>query len=347
MKKRYTLFLCITFLSISGIAQHYYPMLDSVNEWMYVGNQEPVSPPPHQMTTTQHCNYPLFIPVFSYEGVYTNSDTVITALTYKKLFTLQMHCLYGYIREDTAARKVYFMDNQNHAEVLLYDFSMQIHDSIALSFQFAGGSGYSNGVYRLDSIKTIHVLAGNRRHFFLNKHTGSAGNDPLEWVESIGNLIDNVYPFGALQMNFGPYAGVPGYQHRYGQFLTCFHHSKMVYYDSAAFIQARNQNGVFTDTCNYRENVGIHESSALASLSAYPNPTSGQVTLQLTMTKAQVVEIRVTDMTGRQVVEPTSLGILPEGIQEKTFDISSLPPGMYFVEFRNKEGRTYLKLMVK
>jgi hypothetical protein len=344
MKKAHLFILLSLLFSLEGLSQKYYPMLDAVNNWRYVQNDYPAIAPPHQALLNT-CNYPNS----QANEIYTTTDTLIATHTYKKLMLLNPYpvpCLYGYIREDTAARKVYFMDNLSHPDVLLYDFSMQLADSTYLTFPYPNGL-YHTGFYRLDSIKTIHIKAGNRRAFYLNTHQGTVVKT-LEWIESLGNLIDNVYPYAQTHSSFGPFSGCPGLQHQCLQFLSCFDHNYKVYYDSCAWHTAITNGCLFvSDTCDYHNICGgIQEFQSLSSASLYPNPSSEELTLKLDLLKTEELELKVWDLNGRLALAPISLGKVSVGLQERKINISTLLPGMYFIELLNKEEHVYLKLMV-
>ena len=109
MKKIY-LFFFISFIGKTITAQTYYPLLDSVNHWQTLANVIPVRLQAPS-TASGPCAYPInFYNVLEH---YTTQDTVINTLTYKIVDAFvdlnPPTCHFGFIREDTAARKVYFI----------------------------------------------------------------------------------------------------------------------------------------------------------------------------------------------------------------------------------------------
>jgi len=110
-------------------AQQYYPLLDSVNRWTYSLWMPTVAP--HPLTPYSSCNYPLNY-IDCVPEIFTGQDTLIDSITYKQVIVDDtLHpCLYGFIREDTSLRKVYFRDILNNPEIVLYNFLMQVGDTI-------------------------------------------------------------------------------------------------------------------------------------------------------------------------------------------------------------------------
>jgi hypothetical protein len=161
MKKFYYL-LPALFLFTTSFAQTYYPMLDSVNTWSYATQLMGVRLP--ASTQSMPCSYP----IGTYSNTFTEftlADTLINSTWYKPVIISSLPCTIGYMREDTAQQKVYFLDNQGNPEIVLYDFSMQVGDTITLNF-YPGG--YTSGVYTLDSIVNVSIYAGTRRAFYLS-----------------------------------------------------------------------------------------------------------------------------------------------------------------------------------
>src|SRR5688500_6987380 len=111
MKKLYlTIVSFCTFFSAST-AQQYYPLLDSINVWHYTSNYIPLQlGNPLQSITT--CPYPVFFSNNKIES--TTHDTLIGTNNYlivESINDLNPPCLFGFVREDTASKKIYFADN--------------------------------------------------------------------------------------------------------------------------------------------------------------------------------------------------------------------------------------------
>ncbi len=328
-------------------AQQYYPLLDSTNMWSYVANYIPVRQENPALAASA-CSYPQWFAYTMQE--YTTADTVIGAFTYKVVESVAdmnpTTCTFGFVREDTAARKVYFIDNAGNPEILLYDFSMQIGDTISRTFDSPGY--FLDGLFTLDSITTVFVSAGGRRAFHLNDHANSQ-NKTLTWIESVGNLSDAFYPYGTNTYSPGWFTNCSIFPHDNYQFMTCFHHDYRVYYDSCAWQEALVNNCInVQDTCNYWNYCsGIQELPSLGSVSIFPNPANEKATVALDVKCADEFVILLHDASGKQAARKLSQGILQPGRKEITIDLAGLPAGMYVLEVNTSEGSVFHKVFVQ
>jgi hypothetical protein len=123
-------------------------------------------------------------------------------------------CFFGYIREDRSYRKVYFIDNLGNAEVLLYDFSMELGDTISCDFYYNGigwWNDFKDGADRLDSLQTIYIGSVNLKTYYLsNADTTSA---TLIWHEGLGSLIHPFYLYRHYDFGCSHYFGSCGHYH--------------------------------------------------------------------------------------------------------------------------------------
>ena len=338
--------LLIFLFSKTTSAQQYFPMLDSVNEWHYVGNFVPLRMEPPTQVANLPCSYPLFF--FQSMIEYTAQDTVMNALTYKKVNSIPdgfaNPCTFGYMREDTFLKKVFFVDNVFHPEVTLYDFSMQIGNTMTINFVQTGF--FNSGVYTLDSITTVHIQAGNRRAFHLNNHS-NPGNYTLTWIESMGNYYDAFYPY--CQYSMGMYWGCNQFPHDNIQFMTCFDHLGKVYYDSCAYNLAFSNSCFYTaDTCNYYDICGsVKENAEAASMDIFPNPSSGKSIISFTVNHADNFEIIVHDISGKKIFKEMPLGKMSEGKKDVELDLSSFSNGIYLVELKSDKESSFEKIILQ
>jgi hypothetical protein len=254
------------------------------------------------------------------------------------------YCLYGFVREDTAARKVYFLDSQSNPEILLYDFSMQIGDTIAENFLGTGGY-FQNGNYILDSVGTINIDAGVRQVFYLNN---PAGGHTLWWVESVGHLGFFVYPYsqnGYAAFHFMNCQDTP---HDFYELLTCFHHQGRVYYDSCAFHTAMTDGCIMLqDTCNYWNICGsIAQLHSIYTIDLVPNPAHEKITIRLEVSQNIDPQFQLMDVSGKKVIREMSTGLLQQGQHSIEMDLHDVPPGFYLLRITTTEGSGFLKLIV-
>ncbi|HKR03349.1 MAG TPA: T9SS type A sorting domain-containing protein [Bacteroidia bacterium] len=352
MKKLYTLIIIFMY-SLSCKAQSYYPMLDSaVNIWYYTFNIFPVSP-----INSPVNGLPCFYGGFGFSPSvkhYTQGDTVINSLNYHQLmfdnYFSTGGCTYGYLREDTASKKIYFMDNVFSPEILLYDFSMQVGSTISLNFLFP--NYWQNGVYTVDSIVVKPFTAGNRNVFYLSCHT-CTGSMPLIWVESIGNQGDLIYTHSANFQSFGYFSSCATtfpmqFPYDFVQILTCFEHIPKIYLDSCCLqIAMTNSCLQFADSCNYWNICGsVKELGFVKSFAVSPNPAKEEITLTIESDKKTEADFILRDIAGKEIMISKSNMILP-GNKSVRLNIMHIENGIYIIECRMKEGSLYRKLVAE
>lgn len=372
MRRVLLLFFIFSFGFVSGQkhASPYHPMLDSVNIWHYVDDIAVVLPSPGYSNTRSvgnACGYPLEPSIMEY----TYGDTIIDSLTYLELWDSNYweSCLVGFIREDTSKRKIYFADNLGSPEIILYDFSMQVGDSIFIRFHkqlYTWQWIADSGLYRLDSIRYINIISGMHRQFYFSCSSqcgGYGANYPsggatLIWLEGVGNLAEFAYPYFGGAAGGGDYANCyssryppgGGLQYFDEQFLSCFSHNKMVYFDNCAYSWAVDNTECFNvqDSCNYHPVCGaVNEIPNLSSFTLYPNPAANQLTLNFNVNQSAVFDIELLDMQGRETLPVLHLGRLADGVQTREMDISELAAGFYMVACKSGEGAIYRKLVVQ
>ncbi|MBE0648288.1 MAG: T9SS type A sorting domain-containing protein [Bacteroidales bacterium] len=74
----------------------------------------------------------------------------------------------------------------------------------------------------------------------------------------------------------------------------------------------------------------------------YPNPASSVVSLQWAVGSLQFAELEIVDVSGIRVMKE----LIPSGNPKVTFDISSLPQGVYFCRISNESQSVVRKLVV-
>jgi hypothetical protein len=352
MKKLYALVVFAS-LSLSAFSQAYIPLIDSAsNTWYFAWNVVPV----RTASQAPNCSYPLFpnSPSWTYSTIY---DTTANGYLYKAIGVQyygipNLDCVAGYLREDTAARQVYFMDNQFGVEELLYDFSMQPGDSITINFASPGF--YQNGIYILDSISPINLISGVHRLFFLHNSLNPPQMGQLQWIEGVGNPGNLLYQKSA---NFGGglFAGCgwpPDMINRYSSdILTCFYQgTEKIYFDSCAHAVAFSQQGSqwfsYVDSCVYWNLGGsVEEINGLTSINAAPNPADNTTLVVAEATTNLEGEMCLRDISGRTVRKPVSLILIP-GRNTIPIETGALEAGIYLIEFRTRNGVASARLAI-
>jgi hypothetical protein len=168
------------------------------------------------------------------------SDTLIANNSYKKVIRCPEQVYHGAYRSEN--RKVYFVPKDSTNQYLLYDFSVEVGDTIPQVYfeYFYGGSMFLTD-YVIDYIDTI-IMNGNP-HKRINNN----------WVEGIGNLQ------GFL---LEPYFNISQYRVE----LSCMSIDNAMYYPM--------QNA---DPCPM--DLGVSD-DLLSKLVISPNPTSDKLIIE-------------------------------------------------------------------
>jgi hypothetical protein len=263
MKKFLLLIATLITLSAKSQTSVYHPFPDSSAVWNF-------------HTTLAMCT--LGGGVESYYSITISGDTLINSQVYHKLFTPFVQSIVtgtcspyvfsgydGAVRQDTANRKVFYVPPSDSTEQLLYDFSMQVGDTV---------KGYIESIILpLDTVQSIDsVLVGNnyRKRWLIN----SCYNIML--IEGIGST------FGLIEPSPGCILDVPYYE------LICFKQNGMTLYpDTNANCE------VITDVKN------INPETYLTTIT--PNPFSDKLTIN--NNNNDLSEIILYDMVSRKLLQ--------------------------------------------
>ncbi|MCF8298794.1 MAG: T9SS type A sorting domain-containing protein [Saprospiraceae bacterium] len=97
---------------------------------------------------------------------------------------------------------------------------------------------------------------------------------------------------------------------------------------------------VDTSKCYYIANIGIHENSFGSSFSFFPNPTSGNLTINLGETYNEI------DVNVRNIIGEVVLAKSYKTTNLLSFEITA-SKGVYFVEIRTEEGKMAIFKVIK
>ena len=99
-----------------------------------------------------------------------------------------------------------------------------------------------------------------------------------------------------------------------------------------------------TVPCSTTEPEGIEEQLA-GDFSVSPNPSNGEVSLNLNLIEKQELTIELMDISGRQVsVQSNNFNA---GLSRQNFDFSNLDAGVYHMVLSGEKGRTTLKVVLQ
>jgi len=175
-----------------------------------------------------------------------NTDTTIGAFVYSKLeyHSTGTNVYYGALREN-ASKQVFYVLPDSTNEMLIYDFSLQLNDTLFNVWcnQFGTWAKDTLKVTTLDSVQ----LNGNYHEHFILENLNEAGQ--LEWYESFGSTRDLVM--------HRPYLSVSG-----DNYLTCFHNNQGLSYTTSQAFGWIGSETCFLSAENYE----------LKKLDIFPNP---------------------------------------------------------------------------
>lgn len=203
-------------------------------------------------------------------------DTLLQNQLYHKLFipyvesTIYGDCFgsgfsasyQGAVREDTTERKVYFVQPGQADEELLYDFTMQVNDTL---------QGYiaSSDIYNPDIVQEIDsVLVGNsyRKRWVINPCYG------IYLIEGVGCT------YGLITGTIPCVLDLWDYQ------ITCFSQNAEVLYPENV------------TACELITGVEYHEPENQFTL--FPNPARTSLSIQST---EKITALKIIDITGREI----------------------------------------------
>src|ERR1019366_3708456 len=100
----------------------------------------------------------------------------------------------GYLRQDTALRRVYYLATDTLAERILYDFNLTVGDTVTRFFKYNGVISYDTAW--LISIDTFYADKSYRRFNFKIYTSGLDGPAFIvtSWIEGIGSDMGLLYP---------------------------------------------------------------------------------------------------------------------------------------------------------
>jgi hypothetical protein len=300
------------------------------------------------------------IPIISY-GPYANCTTLLDAYTGDKLNrfgidSVQMLILLNIEYDELKS------DGSPHDYTYMFRYSLQpnniwVNDSIEIYPNLPGSAGditqypedlYLNGVdfdgTAIDGCKLngttylckawndvevtgtfsvangyqVNVEAGNELRILPESMT------PPEMTFSIAPVLDFSNPMPPVDPTF----------------ITAF------CAPSGAYNARTSTKSLHEDTLEVAEDVAYPEFEDIFSLNLYPNPTGGNATLELTIGDRSVINLQVTDISGKPVVAPITNGIATAGVNRYELQTESLAKGIYFVHLV-VNGEQHVKRLVK
>ena len=297
MKKR--LNFLFYFFSTLLFSQDYVPLLDDYNEW--------------QVT---NCYFGCLTDVY-----YTDGDTIADGHNYKILDGYHFISRTILLREDILEKKVFlnFIQATGNTEYLLYDFSLNIDDSIDMKnpiSPFLENAGY----YNLDSIIPRPLVNGSDyRHFYLSpSESNIVSTTNAIWIEGAGSLSLITAPSGEPDIN--------GAGH-----LSCFYKNGDYFYTNLDSI----------DSCEPTVILNINESNyPLSDIIVSSNNILNSCHL-INLENIKLIDIY--NINGKRVASYHN-----NGNKELKFDTTSYQAGIYFIiVYTNQFKKKTIKIIIE
>lgn len=304
MKKFSLCFFVGLGLSILSVkCQEYVPLVDTSAIWYIAEKSYPPGP----------------MPAYAwYLRYHISGDTILDQIEYRKLFMVNMDVLcsviiydslfVGGIREDTGTRKVYIYGELFPDEMLLYDFTLEVGDTVPITY-----NNYGYPEMYVSLIDSVLCTDGYRKRYFYSRDTWGE----IEVIEGIGaytGLIEPMVIFEHITL------------------LRCYYHNDSMIYIHPWIDECKLE----TDTCLP---VGLQDKKSLPdNILVYPNPVTDHVFIKNAPSE---LTVKFYDSMGRLVSTQTTKE------QDNSLDISYLKNGLYFLMVYDEDRLVVNKKIIK
>jgi hypothetical protein len=103
---------------------------------------------------------------------------------------------------------------------------------------------------------------------------------------------------------------------------------------------------IFSKSLQVTKSVtGLNTLTNDVSFKVYPNPVANNLYVSFNVKYESPIKITMVSLDGKQVVELFN-GVETKGMIERSFDISDLAKGIYFINIATTEGNVHQKIMV-
>lgn len=226
----------------------------------------------------------------------------------------------GYLREDTAAHKVYWRIPGMGSDTLLYDFTLAIGDTLRGLY---GNSGLcAESIFIVQTIDSVQVGSSYRKRI-------NFSNIDLDPCNST-SIIEGVGSTTGLTACYATPAS-------FGMLLTCFRVDGELLYTAPCGVPDPVACGELPLSI-----MGAHPKATTPTVVIHPNPSPGIFTLQLFTGHATLKELQLFTLQGRAVpVEMATRGS-PHEISVSVH----APAGLYALQIRFADGPTQFAKVV-
>jgi hypothetical protein len=265
MKKFLLLFSMLFLFFVKGQSQVYYSFPDSSASW--------------NIEVKAYCWGGIPGPLYNAYSITFSKDTVISNVTYHKLTipflqyfsgascaldNTKLNVYKGAIRQDTTAKKVFFVPPYGNTEQLLYDFTMQLGDTIR---GYLGSFAFQKQI--VQSIDSVWVGNTYRKRWNIDT------NYDVHIIEGIGST------YGVIEPLPGNTVDQPE------RSIICFR---------------QNAQTIFPNPNNCELITSINSADKILNqVKIFPNPSNGTFTIDFD--KANIKEIVLTDLLGKVILK--------------------------------------------
>ncbi len=244
-------------------------------------------------------------------------DTIINDLTYSKLYqlsdtvdVLNNRKYVGGIRCDTAS-KVYFLPDYVSDEFLIYDFDVEVGDSIYSKPVDYIGWFYPNPLV-VTLIDTIEMLNQCRKRIHFQRYCDTP------WIEGIGSLRGLLFKSGYIPSN-----GI------WGELICFFDNGNLIYHNPEF------------ETCYPLplDDVPDPKDFGDTFLKLYPNPSVNETIIEITT--GEIERIDILDITGRKVFLRTNINS-----NKITLNTAQFKEGLYYLRVEMTDKKQQHKTFV-
>ena len=296
MKKAMTILISICITS-NLLSQEYFKFPTSNALWNYiiVGSMNP----------------PYEWPVIDSLG----QEITIGDQQYVEVYSVGLGSPYvvGAIKEDTILKKVYFHDFINKTEIVLYDFSVSIGDTVFYSEPY----DYYKTV---EDIYYVSINGQQRKMFYLENSLYSFVD---YWIEGIGS----VHRYGLLYP-IKPYIVMDASNPYFG----CFSHDTIIYINDSTCYGTCPCTGWLVNINEVKNND--------SGITLYPNPTKNTITVDLSNSKSDYHFLEIFSCTGKLLLNKEIT--LKEKID---INLNFFTNGTYFLKLTGENVETIKKFV--
>jgi len=228
------------------------------------------------------------------EFTYFEQDTLIDAISYKKVFScndkLHENIKYeGLIREQD--KKTYFIPLNYTTEFLLYDFSLK--EGMDFDFQYK----FYHKLLHVKKIDSIEINGVLKKQIQLTLPNNT--NVHVTWIENIGSLAGFFYSGGNLDTCNCEYT------------LLCHFQDDESIYKNPIYSECYYDNG---------EELSV-QTTEIDNISVFPNPVDDRLTIF--SQNNTILRIEFFDIFGKRVYSET---------YQNNIDVSCFPRGVYILK---------------